>query len=1859
MVGSKNDTPVQDAKAAVQEELQVNVDDPVSMSAWQSPVKLDLDARESEVNHAILQTYDSKELDLEELEVNAIDSNEDESDDESQEESASENSLDLSNTSRKTQSEDAEGLQSQESENQSESSSSSSDADSSSNTPVDTQSRFDPDLDEDDDAFNVEGLFASSVGLVNSNVTVGVTDESTEEPSEEVLSSTTESDSERDNTSANEDPEIILSLDDEGNLTNQTVDRNDALDSSDNQFDSVIVGSPDSISPPQITLSVSPTSGTVEQNGFFTLDILNDSGDIRIQNVTIINSLDLDEKGVVSITDNQISYDPGNAFDYLPEGQSENVVIRFIATDVQGNSVESAATIEVTGTNDAPVLGLGSGTTDQDTTLALDVLASASDPEDDVLTLSNVSLDSGLGSVSIINNELVYDPAGNYDGLNDGQSAEVVVSYTVTDATGETSQSTATISVTGTNDAPVLGLVSGTTDQDTTLTVDVLAGAIDPEGEILTLSNVSLDSGLGSVSIVNNELVYDPAGNYDSLADGQSAEVVVSYTVTDATGETSQSTATISVTGTNDAPVLGVVSGTTDQNAALTVDVLASASDPEGDVLSLSYVSLDSGLGLVSIVDNELVYDPAGNYDGLSDGQSVEVVVSYTVTDATGETSQSTVSISVTGANYAPVLAVVSDTTDQDTTLTVDVLAGASDPEGDVLTVSNVVIDSGLGSVSIVNNELVYDPAGNYDGLASGQSAEVVVTYTVTDEGGNSVDSTATISVTGTDDAPVLGVVSGTTDQDTSLTIDVLASASDPEGDVLTLSNVTLDSGLGSVSIVGNELVYDPAGNYDSLADGQNAEVVVSYTVTDATGETSQSTATISVTGTNDAPILSAISDTTDQDTSLTIDVLASASDPEGDVLTLSNVTLDSGLGSVSIVNNELVYDPAGNYDSLADGQSTEVVVSYTVTDATGETSQSTATISVTGTNDAPILSAISDTTDQDTSLTIDVLASASDPEGDVLTLSNVTIDSGLGSVSIVGNELVYDPAGNYDSLADGQSAEVIVSYTVTDATGETSQSTATISVSGTNDAPVLGVVSDTTDQDTSLTVDVLASASDPEGDVLTLSNVTLDSGLGSVSIVNNELVYDPAGNYDSLADGQSAEVVVSYTVTDATGETSQSTATISVTGLNAAPILQADSGVTAFSDSLTLDVLANDTDPDTSDTLTITDASISSGSGTVTIVSNELLFDPDGQYDSLRPRDTSSVDISYTVEDSAGESALSTATIQVNGWNNIVQGTADADVLVSESGRTLIYGGEGTDSIEYNVGDGYDYISGGDGADVLTVNATTGSNLLIEDAATYNSRTGLSVESNLIMLTVDGSVAAEIEGIEQLNLNADATDSITISGDFTQSDLVVNGLIINSVVTDVDVDASLISSNHGIQFNGTSGSTTTIGGQGDDVFEGGGDADSLAGGAGNDLFNYNVGEGFDFIDGGVDQDTLVFESPGLSVVLVETAFIFNLRTGSSIPSDHFVVSVNTVPAVQAVNIENFEIHAGDNDHILLVGDFSSTTLSTDIQILGATQNTIIDGSQILSDHSISVIGDVGAETVIGTINADVIASGDGDDILQSIGAGDVVSTGQGSDAISAVIEDGLITIDSGLGSDLLTLDCSGVSSLLIEDAASYLLRTGESLIDAALIITADNTTSLLIDSVELLNLNVDLATNTILSGDLSLAGLDTNGLNISVIGGGSATVDVSNLASIHELNSGLSDGLTLVGDLLSNTITGTVNDDYIDGLTGSDILSGGSGHDTLINGLGNDQLFGEAGDDLFVMGLLSGVDVADGGIGWTDTIDVLAGVATIASLEINGVVTAVDIFSDGIDLSADSFGSVTLIDGSYLDFTNMERIDW
>ncbi|VUD46876.1 Bifunctional hemolysin/adenylate cyclase [Thalassocella blandensis] len=1542
-------------------------------------------------------------------------------------------------------------------------------------------------------------------------------------------------------------------------------------------------------------VAVADTAAT-DQDTSVTVDVIANDTDADTGDSLILNNASISTgTGLVSIVDNKLVYDANGTYDSLANGETAEVEVSYTVVDSEGASSTSTTTITVTGTNDGPVAVADVAATDQNTSVTVDVVANDTDADSgDTLTLNNVSISTGTGLVSIVDNKLVYDANGTYDSLASGETAEVVVSYSAVDSEGVSSTSTVTLTVTGTNDGPVAVANTATTDQDTSVTVDVIANDTDADaGDTLTLNNVSISTGTGLVSIVDNKLVYDANGTYDSLANGETAEVEVSYTVVDSEGASSTSTATITVSGTNDGPVAVADTAATDQDTSVTVDVVANDTDADtGDSLTLNNVSISTGTGLVSIVDNKLVYDANGTYDSLANGETAEVEVSYTVIDSEGASSTSTATITVTGTNDGPVAVADTATTDQDTSVTVDVIANDTDADtGDSLTLNNVSISTGTGLVSIVDNKLVYDANGTYDSLANGETAEVEVSYTVVDSEGASSTSTVTLTVTGTNDGPVAVADTAVTDQDTSVTVDVIANDTDADtGDTLTLNNVSISTGTGLVSIVDNKLVYDSNGTYDSLTNGETAEVEVSYTVVDSEGASSTSTVTLTVTGTNDGPVAVADTAVTDQDTSVTVDVIANDTDADaGDLLTLNNVSISTGTGLVSIVDNKLVYDANGTYDSLANGETAEVVVSYSVVDSEGVSSTSTATITVTGTNDGPIAVADTAATDQNTSVTVDVIANDTDADaGDTLTLNNVSISTGTGLVSIVDNKLVYDANGTYDSLANGETAEVVVSYTVIDSEGASSTSTATITVTGTNDGPVAVADTSTTDQDTTVTVDVLANDVDPDaGDTLTLSNVSINSGTGLVSIVDNKLVYDPNGTYDSLANGESVDVEVSYTAVDSEGVSTSSTATITVTGTNQAPAASDDIATTKFDADITIDVLVNDSDTDSSDTLTIQNPVVASGQGTVSIVDNKLVYSPDNQYDSLRPEESAEVTITYEISDGQGGTDTATVNVTVEGWHDIVNGTAGDDTIVNLSGRTRIYAGAGEDTINYAVGDGYDHIEGGANTDTLNIDVTAGANVLIEDAATYNARTGASMEADLILLSIDGNIAAEITEIEHLILSADDSNSITINADLSLSHLAQDAITINAIVSDPNINASGLVSNHEIIFHGTSGDTVTIGGLGNDTLYGGGDGDTISGGAGDDLidgqagddiihgdagadtFVYTIGEGFDVIDGGTETDTLQIESSGFQIILVETAFVYNLRTGETIDSDHFIVSVNGVPKVDGVNIENIEIHTGPDDHIVLVGDFTTTTLTSDIQIIGNSSDITVDASQLISDHQLVVTGDTGSENVTGSANNDIIVTGDGSDIIAALDGDDTINAGAGADTIYYAMGQGMDIISGDSDIDTVVVDAIGATDVLIEDAASYLLRTGESTANGDFILSIDGSPSLWGISLEALQLTVSASTLTTLSGDLTAAGLPNDFLTVDVYGGGAAQLNVASLtATINPVNA-TNEGFIMIGGADADTIVGSVDADQITGGLGDDIINTGGGADQIFYTIG------------------------------------------------------------------------------------------
>ena len=224
--------------------------------------------------------------------------------------------------------------------------------------------------------------------------------------------------------------------------------------------------------------------------------------------------------------------------------------------------------------------------------------------------------------------------------------------------------------------------------------------------------------------------------------------------------------------------------------------------------------------------------------------------------------------------------------------------------------------------------------------------------------------------------APTARGDSGATDEDTLLLVSapgVLANDTDADHlDVLAITGADAASARGAVVLVGADagFSYDPTAvlALQQLAEGETTTDSFSYTIADLAGETSTATVEIVVTGVNDAPVAFDDSNSTNEDSPIIGNVLANDSDVDnGDSFSVGAVngqaanvgtaiTLASGaLLTVDTAGN-YSYDPNGSFETLGVGKSAFESFTYVITDSHGATSDTaTVDLTVTGVNDAPV----------------------------------------------------------------------------------------------------------------------------------------------------------------------------------------------------------------------------------------------------------------------------------------------------------------------------------------------------------------------------------------------------------------------------------------------------------------------------------------------------------------------------------------------------------------------------------------------------------------------------------------------------------------------------------------------------------------------------------------------------------------------------------------------------------------------------------------------------------------------------------------------------------------------------------------
>ncbi len=322
----------------------------------------------------------------------------------------------------------------------------------------------------------------------------------------------------------------------------------------------------------------------------------------------------------VDPTTGAITYTPG--LNYVGSD-----TIQYTVKDLNG-TLSNVATISLgtTFVDYPPVANADSAQTNPATAVTVNVLANDTDQNNDIApgTVGVATGPShGTATVNSSTGAVTYTPSAGFFGTD-------TFTYTVATTHGAVS-SPATVTVV-VHQPPTANNDTVTTLEETPVTINVLANDADPAGATLLPSSVTITTQptFGSVSVnpTTGSVLYTPAFN-------RSGTDTFQYTVTDSNGVTSKpGTVTVNVTFVPKAPVAANDVAGTDENAPVTVNVLANDMDYDSALAPGSITITGTPLhgSAVANANGTITYTPATGFTGADQ-------LTYTVKDALGLTS--------------------------------------------------------------------------------------------------------------------------------------------------------------------------------------------------------------------------------------------------------------------------------------------------------------------------------------------------------------------------------------------------------------------------------------------------------------------------------------------------------------------------------------------------------------------------------------------------------------------------------------------------------------------------------------------------------------------------------------------------------------------------------------------------------------------------------------------------------------------------------------------------------------------------------------------------------------------------------------------------------------------------------------------------------------------------------------------------------------------------------------------------------------------------------------------------------------------------------------------------------------------
>ncbi|MBL4829097.1 MAG: retention module-containing protein, partial [Aliivibrio sp.] len=919
----------------------------------------------------------------------------------------------------------------------------------------------------------------------------------------------------------------------------------------------------------------------------------------------------------------------------LNKDEIQTDVFEVVVTDSDGAQAKQTVTITVTGTNDLPEItntSVVEGDVVEDDVANLQATGQLDFTDADAETGHTWQL---LGANNSPYGDFSVDGSGEWtfnlttgadevQALGVGVTQDLFYTVEVKDPQGATDTVTVKITITGSNDEPTIsGTHLGDVVEDTlNIATGTLTSADVDVGDSANWSITTPAGTYGNLTNVNGTWTYTldntkPATQ--ALAEGEKQTDVFEMVVSDGKGGSDSQTITITVTGTNDDPVIdgGNDSGEVVEDGALIASDTLTLTDDNGDTHQWSLVgNTSSKYGSITIGETTGTWTYTLNNDAAQELAVTDILTEQYVVqadDGKGGTVEQIIEITIKGTNDTPLMSgvLVGSITEDESpdSITgqllpddIDNVNGGSDTHiwliaGEDGTYGTIGIDDdGLWTYELDNTK------DSVQKLGEGVTATEIFNVTVTDNHGASTTKQIVITITGSNDIPsIKGAITTSTIEDVigkdTGTGDLVVVDID-QGDTHSWEITGEDELTGIKTGIYGDLQVDDNGTWfyqldndrpatDAIPSGVTESEVFTIEVIDQHGAKGTIEVTIHVAGHNTDPNISGTLTGTVIEDATPDFVEGTALDGDLDLVddhgweiigstgSFGELTLNNdGTWKYKLDNNNSKVDELDPDDTLED------IIAIRVVDSFGQTSESEIKITIEGANDVPVLSgALSGSINEDTKITTSGQLSHGDPDKD--DIHDWSLDSGVGvygNLTLDSNNKWHYTLTNTDptiqALGVGDTLTETFNVTVEDSHGEVSSKPITITINGTNDVPTIegGADVDYIEDvsDTSITGQLLTH--DIDGDTVTFTPHEFTGTFGRFSLGSDGswsyLIDKDLEAVQSLNEGETHQETFPVSATDGNGGTVNETITINIIGTNDIPVISgADEGAVAAGD--------------------------------------------------------------------------------------------------------------------------------------------------------------------------------------------------------------------------------------------------------------------------------------------------------------------------------------------------------------------------------------------------------------------------------------------------------------------------------------------------------------------------------------------------------------------------------------------------------------------------------------------------------------------------------------------------------------------